>query len=160
MPEVVSAIVPEQPAAAPAKAPEVLTNEVVPAVVASETPLSVVPVENAVNTDEKIAEQVVDPEVTANEISPVVPAVAEESLEPAASEIVSSSVPAIAAQTPVTPVTPAVVADAVQQSSEEDDGPEGLIEGLVNTFTLEDGEDGELIQLTKYHKNSFIGIFR
>lgn len=126
-------------ASVPAKAPEILTNEIVPA------PLAVVPIANSVvPTGEKLAEPVTDFEAAAaapasNEVMPVVPVVADEILEPAASGLVVSEVPAVVAETPVSPVA-AVAAAPIQQSSEEDDGPEGLIEGLVNTFTLEDGE--------------------
>ena len=134
-------VVPAVVAPTPAKAPEVSTNEIVPA------PLSVVPIENSVApTDEKIAEQVPDLEVAAdpaavNEVNQVGLAAAEEILQPAASEIIVSEIPAVIAQTPVSPAE--TVAPVADDLSEEDDGPEGLIEGLVNTFTLEDG-DGKI----------------
>lgn len=141
VPAAITPVISELPAAVvPAKAPEVLTNEIVPAVVASEVPVAVVPIENAVvPTDEKIAEQVIDIAVApaVNEANVVA---AEEILEPSASEIVISEVPAVVS-TPLSPVSP--VQELAADASDEDDGPEGLIEGLVNTFTIEDG-DGKI----------------
>lgn len=139
-PVAVQAIVPEVPAVvalptAPAKAPEVLTSEVVPTVT---SPLAVVPVE----TGEKLAQEALAvPAELTNEIVPVVEG---EILEETASNIIASEIPAIAAVvTPAAlvaePTVAAVVAAPVKQTSEEE---EGLIEGIVNTFIGE----GELIK--------------
>lgn len=66
---------------------------------------------------------------------------------PAASEVVVSEVPAAVSQAPAA----AAVADdeGPLDDSDEDDGPEGLIEGIVNTFTLGDG-DGKWIVILKF----------
>lgn len=140
---VIAAVVPllteSAPVVAPAKIPEVISNEIIPV-----APLSVVPVEPTVAlTGEKVAEQVTDLETAATvpvkvEVMPetvneILPVVEGEILEPAASEIVVSEIPV--AVTPAA-VVAAIAAAPVKQSSEEE---EGLIEGIVNTL-IDDGE--------------------
>lgn len=132
------------PIAPPAKVPtEVLTNEVVPLAIA----------ENAIadSTGEKLAEPVPDLETAASvpekvesvpeSVNEIIPVVEEEILEPVASEIVVSELPAIvtqAASVPESPLPVAAVASPapVKQTSEEE---EGLIEGIVNTL-IDDGK--------------------
>lgn len=143
-------VVPAAPVAAvaPAKAPEILSNEIIPVVV-SEVPVAVIPVETVAPGGEKLAEQVSDLETaatmpekvdvlpgTVNEVLPVVDGVI---LEPAASEIAVSEVPAVVASAATAPeaTVAAVAASPVKQASEEE---EGLIEGIVNTLILDDGE--------------------
>lgn len=149
-PVVVQQAVPDIPFVAPivppAKFPaEVLINEVAPLAVA----------ENAIadSTGEKLAEQVPDLETAATvpekvesvpeSVNEIIPVVEGEILEPAASEIVASELPAIvtqAASVPESPVAAIVSSAPVKQTSEEE---EGLIEGIVNTLILDDG-DGDL----------------
>lgn len=139
----VAAVVPVAPAKAPetpVKVPEeVLTNEIIPVVVVTEAAAAAAPI---VATDEKVAEPVevvampanietVAQAVAANEVIPIVEG---EILEPAASEIVVSEVPA--AVTQVATILESTVAAAsatapVKATSAEE---EGLIEGLVSTF--------------------------
>lgn len=125
--------------AAPAKAPEVLSNEIIPTVA---SPLAVVPVETV--TGEKLVEQpaaeiVAMPEkveVVPEAVNEIIPVIGGELLDQAASDIVVSGVPSVTQAAlviePVETAVPTAAASApVKQTSEEE---EGLIEGIVNTF--------------------------
>lgn len=139
---VVATAAPVIPPAPVKVAEEVLTNEIVP---------TDIPVEVVTSSGEKVAAEVV--EVATPEKVEVVSEIANdvvpegEALETAASEIIVAQAPIVAA-TPVAtvPESPvaAVAAAPVKATSEEE---EGLIEGIVNTLILEDG-DGKLIKFS------------
>lgn len=122
---------------------------VVPEPVKEEIPVEVVPeeftpTEPYVN-DEKVAEVVTEaPEkvVESDAVNEVVPAASNDVpvVEPVLTGEVVPSVPAVVADSPVAAVVPAVTSAPVKATSEEEDG---LIEGIVNTLILDDGEDGK-----------------
>lgn len=97
--------------------------------------------------DEKVAEVITEavPEkvVESDAVNEVVPPTANDVpvVEPMLVGEVVPSVPAVVADSPVAAIVPAVTSAPVKATSEEEDG---LIEGIVNTLILDDGDDGEI----------------
>jgi hypothetical protein len=139
-PVVPAAIVPQTPAVVivpePAKVPAEIINEVD----ADDVTEAILPAEipSAENTGEKLVETVTDMEAAASMPEKVEVTVPEkiESVSEVVAPVASTDV--LTNEVPAASEVPAVVAP-VKETSEE----EGLLEGLVNTLILDDGDDGK-----------------